>query len=337
MSRKGKRIVTRRREFIEPTSTDSDMTIQEAFDYFVNLKKTEGVKQRTINDYYMLMGYFTEWLNEQHPSIERIENINTGTIREYIIYLSEERFNEQTGEYGLSPYTVNVRIRFLKAFFNALYREEIIRRNPCEGVSLMRVNEDTFEPLTDDEIERLLGAPNTREYAQFRDLVIMYLMLDTGMRISEVCNLEVSEIDFKTRAIILPSHKNKNRKPRILPLSNHVLKLLMELVTENKTHFDTNFVFVSNCGTRYNPNSFRKRLLIYKKNAGITKRVSPHLFRHMFCRNYILNGGDVFTLQRIAGHADISTTRKYVQMDDKAIKDQHAQFSPVLRIRKKFK
>lgn len=336
MSRKGKRIITRRRDFTEP-SPIIDLPIEDAFNHFINLKKTEGVRERTLSDYHMLMSYFLQWLNETYPDIKTINQINAAILRAYTIYLSEERYNEQTGKKGLSPYTVNVRLRFLRAFFNALYREEIVNKNPVEGISLMRVDEDTFEPLTDEEIERLLGSPNTREYAQFRDLVIMYLMLDTGMRISEICNLELQDIDFKTRAIILPAHKNKNRKPRIMPLSNHVVKLLLELVTENKAHFDTNYVFLSNYGTQYNPNSFRRRLLIYKEKAGIEKRVSPHLFRHMFCRNYILNGGDIFTLQRIAGHADISTTRKYVQMDDKAIKAQHAQFSPVLRLRKKFK
>ncbi|WP_366249982.1 site-specific integrase [Terribacillus aidingensis] len=178
----------------------------------------------------------------------------------------------------------------------------------------MKVDEDGLEPLTDEEVNKLISVPDERYYAQFRDLVMMYLMLDTGMRINEVCELENHDIDFKTRAIILPAAKNKNRKPRILPLSNQVVKLLLELVAENKANFDTEYVFVSNIGTRYNPNSFRKRLNNYKDIAGITKRVSPHVFRHMFCRNYILNGGDIFTLQRIVGHADISTTRKYIQL-----------------------
>lgn len=337
MSRKGKPIIRRRTEVKLHTDKSFDLTIDQAFEYFISLKKTEGVRDRTMKDYYTLMGYFLEWLNATYPDIDKVNDITTGMIREYSIYLSEEKYNDKTGEYGLSPYTVNIRVRYLKAFFNALFREEIVNDNPVNNVKLMRVDEDTFDPLTDDELERLLGAPNQREYAQFRDLVCMYLMLDTGMRISEVCDLEVSEIDFKTRAIILPATKNKNRKPRILPLSNQVVKLLMELVTENKANFDTEYVFLSNCGTRYNPNSFRNRLRIYKEKAGITKRVSPHCFRHQFCRDFILNGGDIFTLQRIAGHADISTTRKYVQMNDGDIKKQHALYSPVLRLRKKYK
>lgn len=201
----------------------------------------------------------------------------------------------------------------------------------------MKVDEDNFQPLTDNEINKILSIPDKEQYAQFRDLVMMYLMLDTGMRISEVCELEIAEIDFKTRDIILPASKNKNRKPRLLPLSNQVVKLLLELVIENKAHFDTSYVILSNIGTKYNPNSFRKRLDIYREKAGINKRVSPHLFRHMFCTNFILNGGDIFTLQRIVGHADISTTRKYIQLDNEEIRNQHSLYSPLTRITKRKK
>lgn len=334
--RKGKAIVKRRTKAKVDEVKEFGYSIDQAFDYFISLKKTEGVREATMNDYFKLMKYFREWLSEQYPDLAKVEEITTQILREYIIYLSEERYNEATDDYGLSPYTVNVRIRFLKAFFNGLHNEKILENNPVGTIQLMRVDEDTFEPLTDEEIEKILAVPDEGEYAQFRDLVMMFLMLDTGMRIKEVCSLELDDIDFKSRAIILPANKNKNRKPRILPLSNQVVKLLMELVSENKTYFDTTFVFLSNCGTRYNPNSFRQRLRIYRNKSGIKKKVSPHVFRHMFCRNFILNGGDVFTLQRIVGHADITTTRKYIQMDDTSIKNQHSLYSPVLRIRKKF-
>ncbi|MYL44410.1 tyrosine-type recombinase/integrase [Virgibacillus halodenitrificans] len=336
-SRKGKSVVRKRRTNHIDHSLTIGYTIDQAFEHFISLKKSIGVRDRTMTDYINLMKYFLDWLSKEYPDIVNVEDISTKILREYIVYLKEEHYNERKQAKGLSPFTINVRIRFLKGFFNTLFKEEIINKNPVTNIQLMRVDEDSFEPLTDEEIDKILDMPDIREYAQFRDLVMMYLMLDTGMRISEVCELEVKEVDFKTRAIILPATKNKNRKPRILPLSNSVVKLLMELVTENRANFDTEYVFVSNIGTKYNPNSFRKRLFEYKREAGIEKRVSPHIFRHMFCRNFILSGGDIFTLQRIVGHANITTTRKYIQMDDKSIRNQHSLYSPVLRIRNKFK
>lgn len=336
-SRKGKPIVRERVTSVESMDSSSflNYTIQQAFDEFISLKKILGVRERTMEDYHLLMGYFLEWLSDAYPNTQFIHEINTAIIREYIVYLKDEKFNERKQELGLSPFTINVRIRFLKAFFNALFKEEIINKNPVRNIKLMKVDEDKFEPLSDDEIRKLFSIPNTKLYTQFRDLVMMYLMLDTGMRISEVCELEVHEIDFKTRDILLPANKNKNRKPRLLPLSNQVVKLLLELVTENKSHFDTSYVFLSNIGTKYNPNSFRKRLNNYRDKAGIDKSVSPHLFRHMFCKNFILNGGDIFTLQRIVGHADITTTRKYIQLDDAELRSQHSLYSPLTRITKR--
>lgn len=309
-------------------------TIDEAFEYFLNLKKSIGVRDDTFNEYSIIMGWFRQWLDEKYSNIKYVDGINTQMIREYAIYLKEEHWNERKQKYGLSPYTVNVRLRFIKAFFNALFEEDIINENPVRNIKLMKVDEDIIEPLTDEELKKLLVLPDDKYYAQFRDKVAMYVMLDTGIRVNELCELEVKDIDFKTRSIIIPATKSKNRKPRILPLTNQVNSMLLELITENKTHFDSDYVFLSYSGTQYKTNSFRKRLYDYGKKAGIEKRVSPHVFRHMFCRNYILNGGDIFSLQRIVGHADISTTRKYIQLDDKAIRNQHSLYSPVLTLRK---
>jgi len=330
--RKGKPIIRRRISAGKPLSFD--YTLAQAFDYFIALKKAEAVRERTMRDYHTLMQLFSEWLGGDDVPVNKI---TTATIRDYVVYLRDEHVNERTGEVGLSPTTINVRLRFLKVFFNTLFREEIIDANPVRNVKLMRADDDPIELLTDEEIERLLSVMDVREYSQFRDKVICYTILDCGIRIGELCAVEVQDIDFKTRTINLPGHKTKNRKPRLLPLSNKTTRLLLELITENKAHFDSSYVFLSNFGERYNPNSFRRRLILYREKAGINKRVSPHVLRHIFCRNYILAGGDVFSLARIAGHADIATTRRYVDMSKDDIKAQHALYSPVLRIRDKYK
>lgn len=329
--RKGKKIV--RQRTVSVTNPEKPaLTLEQCFDYFLTIKLTEGVRERTVKDYHVIFNEFTNWLEEGKNT--NIKEITPQIIRRYIKYL-QHRPNKRTGEIGLSNYTINIRLRFIKTFFNTLFTEKFITDNPADPIKLLRVDEDSFEPLTDEEISRLLDAPDDREFAQFRDKVAMYLILDTGMRVNEVFHLEVSEINFKNRTIELPASKNKNRKPRIIPFSPVVARLLMELIAENKMHFDSPYVFLSNFGERYRANSFRRRLLNYKKKAGINKRVSPHSLRHQFCRDYILNGGDVFTLQRIVGHKNIQTTRKYVQMTGADLKDQHEKFSPLVRLRKR--
>lgn len=331
-ARKGKRIVRRR---TAPTESPSlDYTLKQAFDYFVSVKKAEGVRERTVEDYYKVMRFFSGWLGGMDTPVN---DITTGVIRDYVLFLTEEHVNERTGEIGLSPHTVNIRIRFLRTFFNLLHREEIVDKNPADNVKQMRADHDTYEPMTDAEVDRLLSVMDVKEYAQFRDLVMTYLILDTGMRVNEVCHLEGADIDFKDKTIYLPASKNKNRKPRVIPLSNKTIRLLLELITENRQNFDSDYVFLSNYGERYLPNSYRRRLHIHKESAGIERRITPHSLRHLFCRNYILSGGDVFSLQRIVGHQDISTTRKYTEMTREDLQTQHSQFSPVLRLRHKYK
>lgn len=314
-----------------------NLSLGDALEYVYSYKKSEGLRERTLNDYRKLYGYFTEWISEYYPDIKHVNEITSGVIRQYINYLTDRHYNERSKEYGLSPVTINIRLRNLRAFFNTLHSEEITDKNPMAGIKTLRVDEDTFDPLTSSEIDRLLKAPNVKEYAQFRDLVCMYLILDTGIRNSEMFDTKMEYVDFKSRAIMLPGSVTKNRKPRILPLSNQVLRLLMELITEVKANFDTDYVFVSNFGEKYLPTSFGRRLFIYKERANITKRITPHGLRHQFCRDYIINGGDVFTLQRIAGHADITTTRKYIQFTNDDIKQQHALYSPIVRLRQKYK
>lgn len=313
-----------------------DLPLKDAFDYFVSVKRAEGVRPRTEKDYHVFFGAFTEWLRGSYPTIRKIHEINTKVLRDYILHLRYERKNKR-GE-NLSPYTVNVRLRFLKAFFNALYRESVIDKDPAKHIKLMKTDEKEIQVLTEAEMYRLLAQPDKRLFAQFRDLVMMYVLLDTGIRIKEAVNLKTKDIDFKTRAIFVPAEISKNRRVRILPLANKTVKLLLELVAENKENFpDAEHVFLSQSGTPYHENSFRRRLLIYKEKAGIDKPVHPHLFRKMFAIQFLNSGGNIFIAQRLLGHQDISTTRRYYHANIDDIRDQHAIHSPIVKLRKKYR
>lgn len=328
-NRKGKPIMRRRTSTLNNPPSSLNMSLEDAKHFVHDYKRSEGMRERTLFDYIRIADYFIEWLAKHCPDIVYINEITSGIIRDYINYLLYEHINEQTGNVGLSPVTINVRLRNMSAFFNVLHAEKVINRNPMAMIKRLKTDEDTFEPLSDIEIERLLKVLDTDEYAQFRDLVSIYLILDTGIRVSEMYDLKIDHVNFKARAIYLPGDVTKNRKNRILPLSNEVINLLMELISEVQYNWETDLVFVSNFGEPYNPSSFRRRLDNYKRKAGINKRVTPHGLRHQFCRDYVLNGGDIFTLQRIAGHSDIATTRKYIQFTDDDLKASHAQFSPV--------
>lgn len=339
--RKGRRIVLGRNESLaeRPITTLLQMSIAEAFRLFVSVKEAENVKPRTKAEYHFQFGYFQEWFTANYPDLLKVQDINPTILRSYINYLAYEKIRYEGVEHrinydvrGLSPYSVNIRIRFLKAWFNVLVNEQTLVKNPASSIKLMKVEMDTKQSLSEEEVRLLLQQPNQKSFAQFRDFVIIMLFVDSGMRVQEVCSLDIEDIDFVSRCINLPAVKNKNRKNRIIPLSNEVCRLLQELNDDTQQHFDSKAVFVSNFGERLTSDGIRTNLSKYAKKAGITRTVTPHAFRRFYAKHSALNGMDIFTLQRILGHADITTTRRYVQLNRDDLITQHNQFSPLRNV-----
>lgn len=339
--RTGKKQVTTRAMIGDVTL--SSLTLKEAVEQVVILKRAKNLKERTINDYVINMNYLIEWIKERHGNIS-IHEIESTLLREYIIWCAKEKsfygghpFKEDysAGKKGISASSVNVRIRVIKTFFNELYAEGVINQNPASNLALMRQEIDTVEPLTDEELKRFLKAPNQKYFAQYRDYVIMTLIIDTGLRINEICSLEKSEIDFLRKKITLPAIKNKNRKSRILPMSTESTRLLKRLVLESEQHFQSTYVFTTNYGEPLNEKTIQKSFTKYAEKAKIQRAVSPHVLRHNFATMSANNGMSVFHLMKILGHSDIKTTRKYVQVSDSDLFEQHSLYSPLARILKR--
>lgn len=227
-------------------------TINEAVDFVVKVKRANNLKERTIEGYLKNMRYFIEWVAEHYGEIA-IQDVTADMLRDYVIWCANEKeyyaghpykSEFKKGQRGLSPASVNVRIRVLRTFFAVL----TISRKPAANLSLMRQDVDTVTPLNEDELRRFLKAPDRQQWAQWRDAIIMKLILDTGLRLNEICALEKSEIDFVRKLIVLPAAKNKNRKSRVLPLSTETLRLLKQLIKESAQHFETTYVFTTNYG-----------------------------------------------------------------------------------------
>ncbi|MGG1600973.1 tyrosine-type recombinase/integrase [Paenibacillus naphthalenovorans] len=335
--RSGKSIIRGGRR---PTAKQTiDHTLDDAFTLFYNVKKAEGMRDRTLADYKAHWRYFREWIDKEEPGI-KLREITQSTLRAYVIYMSSGRTkydgvdNRKIEGATLSPTTVAIRLRTLRTMFNFWAGENMIDVNPAQKLKAPRQDEEDIEAFTDEQVRLLLAAPDVRSYAGFRDKVLMMLLADTGLRINEALQLTTEHFDVRSRCITLPAAMNKNRKPRIVPVSNEVVRQVFDLVNENKSYFNTEYIFVANYGEPLKADHFRKRLHEYGVRTGIVGqvRVSPHTFRHYFCTAYLENGGDVFTLQRIAGHADLETTRKYVKTRTEAMQEQHAAVSPITRL-----
>lgn len=314
-------------------------TIDEALDIFVKAKEAEGMRPRTLDDYRRHMEFFKRYIPEVIVYVDEVTPI---LIRDYITYLRKDHHayegveGREKADRGLSVTTINIRLRTMKTMFNFWYNEGMTESNAMATIKQLRNDEaKEVEGLTDIELQRVLDAYNERYFAEWRDKTLILLLLDTGMRINEALTLTIQQIDFKRSSLYIPSTIAKNRKEREIPLSREVAKKVRELYEETQQYFgDTDYVFMNAYGEPMTPDTFRRRLNRLKNKLKLPK-LHPHMFRHTFARNYILNGGDLFTLQKILDHSDITTTRKYIQMDTEHIRNQHNKYSPVRRLLKR--
>lgn len=322
------------------------ITLNQAIDFVLNAKKVEGLRERSLLDYEKHYRYFVTWLNEAHSDIAYVGDITTDIIRDHVSYMKYDKVRYSGHKFipaekqrvGLSDTTVNIRLRTLKAIFNQLERDELIEYNPITKVRLIRQDIDLTNCLTDEEVRAILAQANQRTFVGFRDYVAIMLMLDSGCRVSEMLSLRISDIDFQTRFITLSGKQNKNRKPRLVPISPQVSKLLLQLIDENREHFTTDRIILSCYGDPIGANQFNKRLKYYGEKAGIeAKKMTAHVYRHTWAKLMVLNGADPFTIQKMGGWSDIRTMRRYIQMDAQDVRKSHDEHSPSSRFIKRGK
>ncbi|WP_157721956.1 tyrosine-type recombinase/integrase [Tumebacillus avium] len=319
---------------------ERSLSLEDAMGEFLLSKQAERVAERTIRDYKTHFRYFRSWLDVSYSGV-RLADMSSKMVKEYISYMSSEKMQyddhptrslrSKPGVVGLSPMTVNVRIRTLRAFFNWCYRDGHIQSNIVQDVKLQKVDNDKIMAFTTEQIKKLLAIPDRSSFSGFRDYVLMMMLLDTGLRIGELLGLSKDDIDFEELVLTVPWDKAKTRKMRSIPFSKKIGKLLAELMQENQD-FGANVkkLFYSAYGNELSVNSIDERLHEYGKQAKLEGvRVSAHTFRHTFAVHWIKSGGDPFSLQKILGHTDMSMVRRYVRLTEGDVKVKHRQYSPI--------
>lgn len=325
------------------TVDKDEISLEQALSLFVRVKENEEVRPRTIRNYIDHVRYLTDFMEMRAGILKpKLADLSADMIHEYITYLRTERRRYEGAEgrkdeaVGLSPHTINIRLRTLRTMCRFWTAERLFEYNPMENIKLLRTNEEPeVRGFNDAELKIIFGSFDKTQFADWRDYVLCALLLDTGLRPGEATGLTVERVDFTLLTIYVPSTIAKNRRNREVPMSKESSKLLRELYEESLEYFgETEHIFNNAYGDPFTADAFRKRLNRRKERLGI-ERMSPNMFRHTFCRDYLLNGGDLFTLQKIVDHADIETTRKYVQMDTEHVRSQHEKFSPARRIFKR--
>ncbi|MFE4202077.1 tyrosine-type recombinase/integrase [Aneurinibacillus aneurinilyticus] len=322
----------------ERNSVRAEYELQPLFDVFYTAKMAEGIKSGTLRNYRTNWQFFLEYLDIKGLAHD-VRHVTTELIRQYIVWMLTEkrRFDghkykpEDAKTVGLSPVTVNTRINTMRTMFKFLYEEGKIEFDPFASVKNVEQDAPDIEILTIEELRALLAVPNQRRYSEFRDYVLMTLLMDAMLRINEALSLKVSDIDRETSMVSVRAEIAKNRSQRSVPIQRRTLNLLLELIKENGD-FDSEYVFLANYGEQLTQNNFRNRLHNYAKKAGVAKAVHPHLFRHTSATLFLEAGGDLRHLQILLGHKDLRMVMRYTHLSKSSLKNQHNQYSPLNQV-----
>lgn len=253
---------------------------------------------------------------------EELLQVSRQQLIAYLVRLKQE---------GRAASTVARKLASIKAFYRFLTAERYIRRNPAEVLEAASRGLHLPKVLSVQEVERLLNEPNLGTLDGYRDKTMLELLYATGMRVSELVNVPVKNVDMKMQYVIV---MGKGSKERMLPLGRtalHYLEHYLSVVRPQLLHGKPDKaaeLFVTGWGGPMTRERFYEIIVAYGKSAGISKRVTPHMLRHSFATHLLNNGTDLRIVQELLGHADISTTQIYTHLDVERLREVYDKTHP---------
>ena len=258
----------------------------------------------------------------QMKADEELLQVSRQQLIAYLVRLKQE---------GRAASTVARKLASIKAFYRFLTAERYIRRNPAEVLEAASRGLHLPKVLSVQEVERLLDEPNLGTLDGYRDKTMLELLYATGMRVSELVNVPVKNVDMKMQYVIV---MGKGSKERMLPLGRtalHYLEHYLTVVRPQLLHGKPDKaaeLFVTGWGGPMTRERFYEIIVAYGKSAGINKRVTPHMLRHSFATHLLNNGTDLRIVQELLGHADISTTQIYTHLDVERLREVYDKAHP---------
>ena len=289
--------------------------------------RSDGKSPRTVQWYNEALDLFLGWLRGEGMST-CVDDLGEDEVRSFILYLQERKgWRGQT-----SSSTLNNRVRALRAFFNWMYRQDFTECHRLQNLKVPKVRQKEIEILTDEEIERIFATMNVDTVLGARNTAIYSLMLDTGLRLTEVVTLKYADVHLDAKYI---KALGKGDKERVVAFGTNCQRALTNYATryrfENEGQVVDTF-FLSIDGHCLSPLALRSLTQRLSKASGVP-RLHPHLMRHTYATRFLLNGGNVFMLQQNLGHTTLDMVQKYVHIADRMASQVNQDFSPLDRIR----
>jgi len=308
--------------------------LAELIEYYEVCNRAEGKSPKTISWYSANLKNFRNYLKNRHLS-DSLDNIDTKLLREYVLYLLKKTRYENhpytpAKTELLSAATVHGHVRTLRAFFNWLVVEGLTQNNPANGLKPPKVVRKVVSTLSDEEIRIILNSSGTSP-TDARNQALFMILLDTGLRIGELINLKVEDVHMDEGYLKV---LGKGKKERIVPMGNNAQKALQRYLFRFRPkpiNPVVQNVFLSQSSNPLTENSMKLMFTRLAKRSGVC-RLHAHLCRHTFATRFLINGGDVFSLQQILGHSTLEMVRHYVNLASSHIAIQHQKYSPLDRI-----
>ena len=232
-----------------------------------------------------------------------------------------------------SPARYNKPFQNVNAFFNWLVSQEYLSKNPLKANGLKKRKDDgNVKPASIKALQSFLKALDRKSYTGMRDYAIIVLMLDTGIRTRELLNLHNSDFDAKAGCIAVSKLVAKTRNTRTVYLSTATVRLIADF-QEIKPQTWDDWLFPNYEGKQLKVDHLDKVFLKYSQKSGI--KITPYQLRHSFATLFLKNGGDVFSLQHLMSHSDLRMTKRYTELDESYIEQQHRSYSPALLLGQK--
>ncbi len=274
------------------------MNLSQAYEMFMHEQKFRGNSQETISYYKICLNMFIDYCGSDLD----VSDLDVILFKGYQLYLSENK--------DIKRVSVRTYSRAVRVFYRYLYFEDIIDIN-INKLKLIKADKEVIMPLTDIEVKQLLNSFEPLTFLGERDKLMCMLMLDCGLRRGEVVKLKLSDIDKSKRTMII---NGKGSKQRIVPFGKTVKNQLMRylaLRTEKPCYSNSLFLTIER--EPITANTIKMLFQRLKSSSGIS-RLYPHLLRHTFATNYILQGGNLEVLRVLLGHSSISITQIYIHL-----------------------
>lgn len=291
------------------------MNLKESIEDFLRyLLIDKNYSNNTIESYKEDLLKFSEFFKNKN-----ISDIDIDDLKRYVKYLNDQELNELS---------ISRNISCIKSFYKYLNIEKIIDNNPSDSLFLPKVRKKLPNTLSEEEVDKLLDIKLTDMFS-YRNKAMLEVLYATGLRVSELVNLKMENIDFEQDII---RTYGKGNKERVIPIGEYAKIYLEKYLNEYRyqmlKHGNNEYVFLNNHGKNMTRQGFFKIIKSIANDVGINKEISPHILRHSFASHLLKHGADLRTIQELLGHSNVSTTQIYTHISNEELKENYKNYHP---------